>query len=124
MKLHADPPAALNAVTAYGPGYVEVNQVRRTHHLLLLPALAARDWPVAGFDTLKAADFDALVQSHPDVMLLGTGARQRFPARPLALALRQLKIGLEVMDTHSACRTYNILVGEGRKVAVALLIET
>ena len=123
MKLHADPPSALNSVTAYGPGFVEINRVRHTGHLLLLPDRPVQHWAVAGFDALQASDFALLVEFHPDLILLGTGAHQHLARPPLAAALRRLAIGIEVMDTRSACRTYNILVGEGRKVGAALLID-
>ena len=125
MKLHLDQPLAQNTVTAYGPGFVEVNRVRYRGSLLLLPARPAGAWldDDRGFDALRAADFDRLLPLRPDLVLLGTGTRQRFPQPALTAPLRAAGIGVEVMDTGSACRTYNILVGEGRSVAAALLIE-
>jgi uncharacterized protein len=120
LKLHADTPTALNTVTAYGPGFIEINKVRHTSALLLTPE-RVEPWPIAGFDSLGEADFDRLRALGPEVALLGTGSRQRFPAPRLTRALAEARIGLEVMTTPAACRTYNILMAEGRKVVAALL---
>jgi len=80
------------------------------------------DWRVASFDELSEAHFDYLLTLKPDVLLLGTGARQRFPHPRLYRSLTDAGIGVECMDTAAACRTYNILVTEDRKVAAAILL--
>ncbi len=123
MKLHADALTSLNTVTAYGPGFVEINQVRHHGHLILVPDQAVTAWSVADFESLRAEDFDALVELHPEVVLLGTGARQRFPHPRLTRRLVEARIGVEVMDTAAACRTYNILMNEGRRVVAVVLQE-
>jgi uncharacterized protein len=123
LKLHLEQPTVLNTVTAYGPGFVEVNRIRYDSALLLLPSHPVSAWQVANFEALEPSSFDALVPLAPDVVLLGTGARQRFPASAVTASLRRRGIGVEVMDTAAACRTYNILMGEGRAVAAALLID-
>ncbi|HXF46496.1 MAG TPA: Mth938-like domain-containing protein [Burkholderiaceae bacterium] len=123
MKLHADPPTDRNTVTAYGPGYVEINKVRHERAVVLTPDRPISPWNVASFDALRAEDFAALLSFAPDVVLLGTGARQRFPHPRLLAPLARARIGLEVMDTQAACRTYNILMAEGRRVLAALLLE-
>jgi uncharacterized protein len=123
LKLHLEQPTVLNTVTAYGPGFVEVNRIRYDNALLLLPSHPVSTWQVARFEALEPSSFDALVPLAPDVVLLGTGARQRFPASAVTASLRRRGIGVEVMDTAAACRTYNILMGEGRAVAAALLID-
>jgi uncharacterized protein len=81
-------------------------------------------WPTASFEALAEADFERLRALDPEVVLLGTGARQRFPHPRLARPLAEARIGLEVMNTPAACRTYNILMAEGRKVVAALLPES
>lgn len=124
MKLHADPVAAGNTVTGYGAGFIEINRVRYQTALCLAPDQPVASWAVAGFDALRAEDFAALLQHGPDLVLLGTGSRQRFPHPRLVAALTQAQVGLEVMDTQAACRTYNILVGEGRRVLAALLLDS
>jgi uncharacterized protein len=121
LKLHADTLTALNTVTAYGPGFIEINKVRHTSHLLVTPD-RLEPWN-SGFESLSAADFEQLAQLQPEVVLLGTGAHQRFPHPALTRPLADRHIGCEVMDTRAACRTYNILAAEGRKVLAALLIE-
>ena len=123
MKLHADTPTALNTVTAYGPGFIEINKVRHTTALLLTPE-RVEPWANAGFDALDETDFERLRALNPEVALLGTGARQRFPHPRLTRALTEARIGLEVMSTPAACRTYNILMAEGRKVVAGLIPES
>ena len=122
MKLHAAAPGTYNMITAYGDGYVVVNGRRHDSSLIVMPEKVL-DWPVSAFTNLKGEDFRTLESLRPEIVLLGTGARQRFPHPQLTAALRDARIGLEVMDLQAACRTYNILVAEERKVAAALLFE-
>jgi uncharacterized protein len=122
VKLHASGPGGANTVTAYGAGYVSVNGQRHESSLVVL-----RDrilpWAPRRFDELNAGSFAVLEKLDVDILLLGTGERQRFPLPQLTAGLRKARIGVEVMDLQAACRTYNILVAEERKVAAALLIE-
>jgi uncharacterized protein len=122
VKLQASRPSGVNTITGYGEGYVMVNGERRASSLVVL-ADRIEHWPVERFDALTAEDFRFLKELEVDIVLLGTGSRQRFPHPRLTAALAQAGIGLEVMDVHAACRTYNILVAEERKVAAALLFE-
>ncbi len=121
MKLHAQAPGAMNLFTAYGDGYIEVNGERHAGAVLVVPEAAVVDWGVADFDALTADDFERLLALEPELVLLGTGAAQRFPHPRLTAALTNARIGLEVMDTGAACRTYNILVAEGRRALAAVL---
>jgi uncharacterized protein len=121
MKLHAQRDSALNTVTAYGPGWVEVNAKRYDHALLVQPESPVVAWAPARFEDLTAEHFDAIAAHAPEVVLLGTGASQRFPHPRLTAALAARHVGVEAMDTGAACRTYNILMAEGRKVLAALL---
>ena len=123
MKLHADPLTALNTVTAYGPGFIDINQTRHHGHLLVCPDRPVAAWPVSGFAALRSEDFQALAALDPEVVLLGTGERQRFVSPALTGALSRLRIGVECMTTAAACRTYNILMAEGRRVVAAFLQE-
>jgi uncharacterized protein len=122
VKLHLADTAGLNLFTGYGDGYVEINQRRFETSLIVLPGGLFEDWSVAGFETLAAAHFERLAGLAPEIVLLGTGAKLRFPAPALTRSLMAARIGLEVMDTQAACRTYNILASEGRKVAAAVLL--
>jgi uncharacterized protein len=121
MKLHAPRPTPYNTVTAYGDGYVEINAQRYSHALLVLPEAPIEPWAPARFDELAAEHFESIAQHEPEVVLLGTGPTQRFPHPRLTAALAARRIGIESMDTAAACRTYNILMTEGRKVLAALL---
>lgn len=121
MKLHPNQNPALNTVTGYGEGYFEINQVRHEGALLLAPQGEVRRWEVAGFESLTASDFKALLEMQAEVVLLGTGTRHRMPHPRLTAALTRAGVGVEAMDSSAACRTYNILMGEGRRVLAALL---
>ncbi|MEZ0604484.1 Mth938-like domain-containing protein [Paraburkholderia sp. IW21] len=123
MKLHQDSHGALNTVTGYGADYVEINLVRHSGSILVLPETPVIPWPVSSFDDLSAEHFAMLVESAPEVVVFGSGERLRFPHPRLTAALTAKRIGVETMDFKAACRTYNILMAEGRKVAAALLIE-
>ena len=122
MKLHASRPSGVNTITGYGEGYVMVNGERRASSVVVL-ANRIEDWSVERFEALTAEDFEFLKALEVEIVLLGTGPRQRFPPPRLTAALAQAGVGLEVMDLHAACRTFNILVAEERKVAAALLFE-
>ena len=123
MKLHLDNPNSRNLVTGYGAGYVAINQRHYVSSLILLPERIVQPWAAAGFEALAEADFEAIRALGPEVLLLGTGLLQRFPAPALLRPLIEARIGFEVMDLPAACRTFNILMAEGRLVAAALLIE-
>lgn len=123
MKLHDDKPLNLNTVTGYGPGYIEINAVRHNQSVLVMPEGDIEPWPASRFEDLDAAHFEALLERNPEVVLLGTGARLRFPHPRLTAALARRHIGVDAMDLQAACRTYNILMAEGRKVAAVLLVE-
>ncbi|HBY64146.1 MAG TPA: hypothetical protein DEH78_30360 [Solibacterales bacterium] len=123
MKLHADPLTHLNTVTAYGPGFVEINKVRHDGNLVVAPDRPLARWSATGFDALSEDDFAALLPLAPEVVLLGTGSRQRFPHPSLTHPLTAARVGVEVMDTPAACRTYNILMAEGRRVVAAFIVE-
>ena len=123
MKLHADKPQNLNTVTSYGPGYVEINAIRHEQSVLVMPEGDVEPWPVDRFEDLQPAHFEALLGKSPEVVLLGTGGQLRFPHPRLTAALSSRHIGVDAMDLQAACRTYNILMAEGRKVAAVLLVE-
>ncbi len=122
MKLHIAAATTENRFTGYGPGYVMVNNVRHEKNVIVLPERMV-PWNVSAFETLGEQDFEFLVKLAPEIVLLGTGANLRFPHPALSQSLASARIGLEVMNTPAACRTYNILMAEGRKVAAALLLK-
>lgn len=123
MKLHQSNIAGLNIFTAYGEGYVAVNHQKYETNLIVLPESLTENWTTAKLETLTEADMAHLLTLGTEIVLLGTGTRLRFPAGPLLRPFAPAGIGLEVMDLQAACRTYNILAAEGRKVAAALLFD-
>jgi uncharacterized protein len=122
MKLHPSSPSPAQTITAYGDGYVMVNGERRDSSAVVTPERTV-DWKNRTFDLLTREDFTFLAGLGMEIVLLGTGPRQRFPNPRLSAPLAQAGVGLEVMDLKAACRTYNILVAEERKVGLALLFE-
>jgi uncharacterized protein len=123
MKLHTTPTQQYQTVTAYDETGVEINAVRFNHSLVVLPEMKPEAWPVASFEALTEENFAQIDAAKPDVIILGTGNRQRFVHPKVIKNLTAQHIGVESMDNQAACRTYNILMGEGRKVALALIIE-
>jgi uncharacterized protein len=124
MKLHSTPTQHYQTVTAYDDAGVEINAVRFTRSLVVLPEVVPVAWPPVSFDALTQEHFAEIDATLPDVVILGTGKRQRFVHPKLTAVLTTRRIGVECMDNQAACRTYNILMAEGRKVALALIFET
>jgi uncharacterized protein len=122
MKLHLTRAAGNQLITGYGEGWVDINDARHTRSLIVLPNQLVTDWPVANFDGLLAEHIERIAQLMPEVVLLGTGAVHRFVHPRIGRPLLDIGVGLECMDTAAACRTYNILMAEGRHVAAALII--
>jgi uncharacterized protein len=123
MKFHLADTQGLNAITGHGPDHVLVNGLRHDRPFVVGPEVGPVDWPVQGFGMLDATHFEALLAHRPEIVLLGTGQRLRFPAPALTRGLAAARVGIEVMDTPAACRTYNILLGEGRRVLAAMLFD-
>jgi uncharacterized protein len=123
MKLHSTQTQHYQTVTAYDDAGVEINAVRFSYSLIVLPEVAPTPWPAPSFDALVPAHFEQIHATAPDVVILGTGAKQRFIHPRLISSLTERRIGVECMDNQAACRTYNILMAEGRKVALALIFD-
>ena len=123
MKLQSDPHSGANTITGYGDGYIEINKIPYSHAVLLSSDGEILEWPVKSFEELSPADFSQMASLKPELIIIGTGKRQRFPKPELLKTLIEAKLGFEVMDSQAACRTYNILVGEGRQVLLALIVE-
>ena len=121
MKLHLTRAEGNQLITGYGEGWVEINTVRYEKSLVVMPDKVIPEWPDK-FEDLTAEDFEKLTELKPEMVLLGTGASQRFVHPRLTVALTEIGVSVECMDTSAACRTYNILMSEGRQVTAALLI--
>lgn len=122
MKFQPDP-SGPHTITAYGSGWVALGHERLTHSLMVLAGSGHQPWGAATFDALTEADFARLAEAGPELVIFGSGARLRFPRPAWLRPLAERRIGLETMSTPAACRTYNILAGEGRRVLAALLID-
>ena len=122
LKLHLSKPVEKNIFSGYGPGYVVVNKKKYENSIITMPDKIIEDWQAPTVEKLSKEHFELLIPYEPEIILLGTGATLRFPSPLVTKDLLESKIGVEVMDTNAACRTYNILMAEGRNVAAALLI--
>ena len=123
MKLQSDPHSEANTITGYGDGYIEINKIPYSHAVLLSSDGEILEWAVKSFEELSSSDFTQMASLKPELIIIGTGKRQRFPKPELLKTLIEAKLGFEIMDSQAACRTYNILVGEGRQVLLALIVE-
>ncbi|RKZ37697.1 MAG: hypothetical protein DRQ37_01300 [Gammaproteobacteria bacterium] len=121
MKLHLDQAGDVNRITAYGKGYVDVLSKRLTGSVLLTRDRLVKDWAPEEVHALKAEHLEEILKLQPEVVLLGTGKHQQFPPTVVIAPLVEAGVGFEIMDTAAACRTYNVLLSEGRRVAAALL---
>jgi uncharacterized protein len=122
MKFHLDiADTGTNVIRAYGPGQVTINERVYQSSVIVTPSRIITDWSPCVFADLERTHFDEIVALDPEVVILGTGGHLRFPNPADTRPLIDAQVGLEVMDTGAACRTYNILMSEGRKVVAALL---
>jgi len=122
MKVDRDTAEGRNAFTGYGSGYVAINGRRIERSVLVRPE-AIDDWTVASVGQLAPEHVQQVLAAKPEIVLLGSGARFAFPDPAVLAPLYAARIGVEVMDTPAACRTYNILAGEGRNVVAALVVD-
>lgn len=122
MRFAEDDIAGQYQIRAYAAGQVTVNDEVLTRSLVVSADHLIRDWTPQAFEELTAEHLHAATMLDPEILLLGTGARQQLPNPRLIADLQARGIGVEVMDTASACRTYNILMGESRRVVAALLM--
>lgn len=121
MKFHLST-AAGNVVTGLGPGWVRIGGVEHRASLIVTAETVVTPWAQGGFEGLDETAFASVAGLAPEIVLLGTGLRQRFPHPRLYRHLTDHGIGVEVMDSSAAARTYNIIHAEGRRVAAALIL--
>ncbi len=130
MVLTAYPPMQFNldtstglVIRSYSPGELRIGELTFSRSVIITATAELREWTPPSLESLQPDDLDQALADDPELVLLGTGNIQRFPpARTVATILRR-GIGLEAMTTDAACRTYNVLAGEGRRVAAALLVR-
>jgi uncharacterized protein len=121
MKIQIETLSGLNVIRAYAPGELTVNEEVYRGSLIVTPQ-RLESWAPQTFEELASAHFEPLVALGPEVVLIGTGRRLCFPPPDCLAPLIEAGIGYEIMDTGAACRTYNILVADGRRVVAALLM--
>jgi len=122
MKIQPDIISS-QSIQGYGPGWVQVAGEKISRSVIIGSGGERLDWDCQQFEDLQAIHFEQLAQLQTELVIFGSGTRLRFVAAGLTRALIERQIGLETMDTPAACRTYNILAAEGRRVAVALLMQ-
>ncbi len=122
MQLTQDPAEGYLFVRACTPGAITIVDRALTKSFLLAPDRVVEDWPVTQAAQFDIAAADAIAALQPEVVLLGTGARQVFPSREALAALLRRRIGVEVMDNAAASRTYNLLASEGRRAVAAFML--
>ncbi|MDP3617423.1 MAG: Mth938-like domain-containing protein [Rhodoferax sp.] len=122
MKLQPDI-ISVQSIRGYGPGWIGVGNEKITRSVVLGSRGERSNWDCDRFEDLGATHFAQLAALDAELVIFGSGDRIRFPQAAWIKPLIDKQIGIETMDTQAACRTYNILAGEGRKVVVALLLE-
>jgi uncharacterized protein len=123
MKFTLDRPGTPHVVRGYAPGRLRIGEREFARSVVVSAHTLIEDWRPRHIGELTAADLEPALALRPQVLLLGSGVRQVFPAPQLLAELYAARVGFEVMDTGAACRTYNVLVGEGRDVVAALIID-
>jgi len=123
VKLHLNTNKILQLVRAYAENQITIGDTIYRSSLIITPERVIPDWSLPAANSLSEEDFALLCDLEPEVVLLGTGSLMQFPPRVITRPLMDRSIGLEVMDTAAACRTYNILATEGRNVVAGLIIE-
>jgi uncharacterized protein len=120
MKLHPDASNAYS-IQSYSDDGVVVNGKLQTGPIILCAVQGAQAWSAKSFEELTQAAFDDVLAFKPELLIFGSGQRLRFPSPKLLQGLIQQGIGVETMDSGAACRTFNVLAGEGRRVVLAYL---
>ena len=122
MKLHLTTAENNNLITGYSADFVEINRQRYTSSFIVMADKLLLDWQATDFLSLTAGHFVKIIELKPEVVLLGTGEKHQFLHPKITQNLIENGIPIECMTTAAACRTYNILMSEGRKVAAALIL--
>lgn len=122
MKFTQQSPQGANLIRRYGADFIVIGEDKIRSSCIVSAATLTRDWPPRSVDELVPEHFAPLFALAPEVVVLSTGATQKFPRAALRAEFATRKIGLEVMEVGAACRTYNVLVGEERRVLAAVLL--
>jgi uncharacterized protein len=123
MRFEREPPAALNVIRSYEPGLLRIGEHNLHCSLIVSADQLLENWRPREIADLQSSDFEPVLTLGPEIVLFGSGRKQTFPDPALLAPIHARGIGLEIMDTGAACRTFNLLVSEGRKVVAALIVE-
>ena len=123
MKFAEDHNNSKYKITGYESDAVEINGISQKQAFILSPMEFVNDWQPQDLSVLKVEHFEAFYELKPEVIILGTGSKQIFPDREILKHLVQSRIGYEIMDTQAACRTFNIIMAEGRNVVAGMFIK-
>jgi uncharacterized protein len=123
MKFTLEASSRVNLIRGYSPQEIQVGSQRLKASCIITADTLITQWEPASFADLKAEHLEAILALKPELVLLGTGPTQRFPPAAIRAAFTTGGVGLEVMDLGAACRTFNILVQEERRVAAALFLS-
>jgi len=123
MKLQPDT-FNVQSITGYGPDWIGLGDEKIYTSVVIGSKGERFEWNCCRFEDFNEVHFEMLAKIKPELVIFGSGLKLRFPPARLTKELAMDRIGLETMDTQAACRTYNILAGEGRHVLAALLLET
>lgn len=122
MKMALDDAGGVNVITRYETGRVQIRERFYGRSLVVLPRRLFTDWGPATPEDLRAPHLEPIVEQRPEVVIIGTGQTQVFPDPAVFTVLMSSGIGFEIMDNGAACRTYNVLLAEGRRAALALIL--
>ncbi|NOT14882.1 MAG: Xcc1710-like domain-containing protein [Methylotenera sp.] len=123
MKLHLTQSEGNHLITAYSGNSISINHQAYLHSLIVMPQTLITDWHTSSYEQLNLADFEKAATLKPELVLLGTGQAHHFLHPKIYAPLTQQGISLECMSTVAACRTYNILMSEGRNVLAMLIAQ-
>jgi uncharacterized protein len=123
MQFNLDMGEGQNQIRAYEPGKITINDKVYQTSVIVTPAQIIPDWEIRHCNQLTEQHINTLLELKPDVILLGTGEDLIFPNTDILMPLTQNAVGIEVMTTAAACRTYNVLMAEGRNVVAAMIIR-
>jgi len=112
-----------NSISAYGSGRITIQEQDISHGVIITPKKIIHDWMPSAFTELRQAHLLRLSELEPEIVILGTGESLRFPPIDYTAGLLEQGIGVEIMSTPAACRTFNILLSEERRVVAALLMR-
>jgi uncharacterized protein len=122
MKFTQHNPDGLNLIRRYGKDFVGIGEEEIRSSCIIGATTLLRDWPPHDVPSLKLEHLEPLFGFQPEVVVLSTGAQQKFPSASLRAEFATRRIGIEVMEVGAACRTYNVLVSEERRVLAAILL--